>query len=145
MWPFAVAHLLQSFTSHAFRDAILRSWVTWVTVALLLSGTTLPILWLLISTRHFCQHSRCSLDVLSHWVYSLLTLEKVVHGNPSRSAVSEILRPAHLAPWHVQSHLNPLYSPFWWWVWTSASCLDPIYMPQCIALQPCDWLISYLC
>ncbi len=61
-----------------------------------------------------------------------------VHENPSRSAVSEILWPPvwHQEPWHVQSCLNHLSSPFWCSVWTSADCFDDIYMLKCIELLP---------
>ncbi len=57
-----------------------------------------------------------------------VNLEMVVCENPSRSAVFEILRPVrlHQQPFHVQSHLNPLSSPFWCSVWTSASRLHHI-------------------
>ncbi len=51
----------------------------------------------------------------------------------------------HQQSFHVQSHLNTLSSPFWCSVWTSASRLHHIWMPKCIELLPCDWLISNLC
>ncbi len=51
----------------------------------------------------------------------------VVRENPSRSAVFLILRPArlHQQPLHVQSHLNPLSSPFWCSAWNSANRHQP--------------------
>ncbi len=51
----------------------------------------------------------------------------------------------HQQPFHIQSHLNPLSSPFWCSVWTSESHLHHIQMPKCIELLPCDWLIGNLC
>lgn len=55
-----------------------------------------------------------SLDIFSFSDLSLSTLEMVVPESPSRSAGSEILRPARLdqQPCHLQSHLNHLSSPF---------------------------------
>ncbi len=71
----------------------------------------------------------------AHWIFSLFWtilckhLEMVVLENPSRSAVFEIFQTSPSGtnqPFHVQSHLNPLSSPFWCWVWTSASRLHHI-------------------
>ncbi len=70
----------------------------------------------------------------------------IVGENHNRSAVFEILRPARLAPTNIprpNSHKYPS-SPIWCLVWTSASRLHHIYIPKCIELLPCDWLISNL-
>ncbi len=128
----AVVHLLQGSTCCVFRDGILH---TLVVTSGYLSYCCLSI----ISNQSV--HSPLTSDI--NKVFSstqLLTgyflffrsfsvnLEMVVCENPSRSAVFEILRPVRLPqqPFHVQSHLNPLSSPFWCSVWTSASRLHHI-------------------
>lgn len=55
-------------------------------------------LWSLASTRHFGPENSHLLGVFSLLDHSLWTLEIVVWETPSRSAVSEILRPGRLAP-----------------------------------------------
>ena len=68
-----------------------------VTVAFLSSRASLPILlWPLTSTRHFRPHNWRSLDIFCFSDHSLQKM--VVRENPRRSAVSDILRPARLAP-----------------------------------------------
>ncbi len=61
------------------------------------------------------------------WPFSV-NLEMVVCENPSRSAVSEILRPARLAPIIIicSKSLKSPFFPFWCSVWTSASRLHHI-------------------
>ncbi len=54
------------------------------------------------------------MDIFSFFEPFSVTLEIVVHENPSRSAVFEILRPARLAPTTIplsKSLLNPLFFP----------------------------------
>ncbi len=65
----------------------------------------------LTSTRHFHPHNCRSLDIFYFSDHSLQTLEMVVCENPSRSAVSEILRPVrlHQQPFHVQSLKSPFF------------------------------------
>lgn len=38
--------------------------------------------------------------------------------------------------------VNHLSSRFWCSVWTSAGCLDPVYILKCNEVLPCDWPIS---
>lgn len=61
-----------------------------------------------------------------------------MHENPSRSAVSKILRLACLAPCCIQSHFNYPSSPLWCSVWSSAHCLEHVCMLKCIELLPYD-------
>ena len=71
----------------------------WVTVTFLSALTSLALLlWPLSLTMHFCPHNCCSLDVFSFSHHSLQTNKTVVHENPRRSGVSEILKPPCLAP-----------------------------------------------
>ena len=82
--------------------------------------------------------------------HSLQTLETVVHENPRRSAVSEILKPPCLAPtiipWSksLRSHVS---SPFWWLMWTCAEAPDP-YWYDCThctaATQLDDEIITWI-
>ncbi len=129
----AVVHLLQGSTCCVFRDGILH---TLVVTSGYLSYCCLSI----ISNQS--AHSPLTSDINKVFSSTQLpltgyflffrsfsvNLEMVVCENPSRSAVFEILRPArlHQQPFHVQSHLNPLSSPFWCSVWTSASRLHHI-------------------
>jgi len=87
-------------------------------------------------------------QILSPFQTILSELEEMFKcENPTRSAVSEILRPARLAPtpYHIQSHLNHLNSSFWCSVSTSADRLDHVYMPKCTELLQCDWLFRNVC
>ncbi len=99
-------------------------------VAHLLQGSTCctfrdGILHTLVVTSGYLKY--CSLSIISN-----------------KSAHSP-LTSRHQQPFHIQSHLNPLSSPFWCSVWTSASRLHHIKIPKCIELLPFDWLISNLC
>lgn len=51
----------------------------------------------------------------------------------------------HPQPRDIESHLNRFSYPFCCSVCRSAICLDHVFMPNCIKLQPFDELISYLC
>ncbi len=104
--------LLQGLTCCAFRDGILHTLVVMsghLSYCCLSSLTILPILlWPLTSTRPFHPHNCCSLDIFCfshHSLYHSLW---------------------HQQTFHVQSHLNPLSSPFWCSVWTSSSRLHHI-------------------
>ena len=85
--------------------------------------------WPLSLTRCFCLQNCCSLDVFCFSHYSLQTLENVVHENPRRSAVSEILKPPRLAPTIIPqskslwSHLCPILTFGLNNSWTSWPCL----------------------
>jgi len=88
--------LLQGLMCWVVRDALLQMDVTSMYLSyscLSISWTSLIIiLWPLESTRHFLPQNWQSLDFsfLDHY---LETLEMVVRENPSRSAVTEIIRP----------------------------------------------------
>ncbi len=133
--PFPVLswHLLQGSTCCVFRDGILQ-------ILVVTSGYLSYCCLSIISNQS--AHSLLTSDINKAFSSTQLpltgyflffrsfsvNLEMVVCENPSRSAVFEILRPVRLPqqPFHVQSHLNPLSSPFWRSVWTSASRLHHI-------------------
>ncbi len=100
----AVAHLLQGSTCCA-------TWVViWVSVAFLSSLTSLPILLWPLNKLFSSTQLPLTGNVLFFGPFSV-TLEMVVHENLSRSAVSEIIRPARLAPTTIP-HSKSLKSPF---------------------------------
>ncbi len=112
MWSSAaVAQLLQGLMCCAFRDGILYTLVGYLSYCCLFIISNQSAHSLLTSTRHFCPHNCRSMDIFCFSDHSLQTLEMVVHENPSRSAVFEILRPARLAPTTIP-HSKSLKSPF---------------------------------
>lgn len=83
----------------AFRDDLRHSCYKWLFECHFLAAKTglAILLWPLASTRQFHPENCSSLDIFSTSDRSLwCTLE--MHKNPTRSAVSEIPRPGHLAP-----------------------------------------------
>ncbi len=131
-----VVHLLQGSTCCAFKRwySVYLGSTRWfwtsvfygVTVAFLSSLTSLPIL--LWHQQGIFIHSTAAHRIFLFFGPFSVNLEMVVCENPSRSADSEILRPVRLTPTTIprSSHLNPLSSPFWCSVWTSASRLHHI-------------------
>ncbi len=115
MWSSAAgAHLLQGSTCCVFRDGILQ-------ILVVTSGYLSYCCLSIISNQSV--HSPLTSDINKAFSSTQLpltgyflffrpfsvNLEMVVCENPSRSAVSEILRPARLSqqPFQVQSQLNP--------------------------------------
>lgn len=68
-------------------------------------------------------------------------------GHPFQDFVCCVFRDqlnCHKLPWCIQSPLNHISSRLCWQVWTWAVRLDHVYVPECMELLPCDWLIWYL-
>ena len=63
----------------------------WLFAFLSASTSLALLLWPLSLTAHFCPQNCCSLDAFWFSHHSLQTLETIVHENPKRFAVSEIL------------------------------------------------------
>ncbi len=120
MWSSAaVAHLLQGpmcVVVQRWYSAYLgcNEWFFSYCCLSIISNQSAHSLWPLTSTRHFRPHNCRSLDILSFLDHSLLTLEMVVK------------IPVDHLKYSIQSHLNPLSSPFRCSVWTSASHLHHI-------------------
>ncbi len=96
MWSSAaVAHLLQGSTCCVFRDGILHTLVvtsgflSYCCLSIISNQSAPPF-----SSDLWHQQGIFIHTTAAHWI----SLEMVVCENPSRSAVYEILRPAHLAP-----------------------------------------------
>ncbi len=115
MWTSAAgAHLLQSSTCYVFKDDILHTVVvTGVYLRYILNQSThFPL-----TNDIYKAFSSTQLPLTGYFLFSdhsLSTLEMVVCENPSRSAVSEILRPVRLEPPTIprSKSLKSLSSPF---------------------------------
>lgn len=90
------------------------------------------VLWLLASTSIFAQRTA------SRWIFSLLykPLRWLCKKNPSRSAVTQTLRPQLC---HVSKSLKSPFSPIPW-----LGCDDHVYVPKCPEYLPCDWLSHFI-
>ncbi len=141
----AVAHLLQGLKCCAFRDGILH--------ALVVTSGYLSYCCLSIISNQ-STHTPLTSDINKAFASTQLPLTGyfLFFGpfslNPRWLCVKIPVDQQFLKysdqpvlcqqPFHVQSHLNPLSSPFWCLVWNSAGHLYHIYMPKCIELLPCD-------
>lgn len=76
--------------------------------------------WIVLSFWPLCPQN-CS-QLLHHY----LTLDTVMHENPSRSAVFEILEPVHLAPTHIPWFNNIFLSHSTIWIEKTPEHLDHI-------------------
>ncbi len=135
VWSSAAGvHLLQGSTCCVFRDGVLQ---TLVVTSGCLSYCCLSIISnqsvhspLTSDINKACSSTQLPLTgcFLFFRPFSV-TLEMVVCENPSRYQQSlkySDQSVCHQQPFHVQSHLNLLSSPFWCSVWTSASRLHHI-------------------
>lgn len=70
--------------------------------------------------------------------YFFFIIPLIVNDNAHRSAVPEILKPAHVVWTMPQSHFSSRSSL----LWTSAGRFHLAHMPTCIELLLSDWLIQ---
>ncbi len=131
----AVAHLLQGSTCCAFRDGILH-------ILVVTSGYLSYCCLSIISNQS--AHSPLTSNINKAFSSTKLPLTGyfLFFGpfsvNPRNGCVKipvdqQFLKYSdHQQPFHIQSHLNSLSSPFRCLVWTSASRLHHILMPKCI-------------
>lgn len=137
-WCVLLLLWLQGSTCCAFTDIILHGLkgtvVIWVTFVL-------PSCWTGKSSfsqkkEKLSPHNHCSLDICSC-------------GNlyePWRCFC--VKTPVDQQFLELPGQINSLKTPFLhilMLVWTRASRLNLVYMPQCLGFWPCDWLIGYLC
>lgn len=115
-----------------------------VTVDFLSARTSLAILVkLLAPKRHFHPENCCSLNIFPFSHILCKTLEMVVCENSSKSVVSEIVRPAHLAPatmFHsksLKSHFPPILMLCLNFVSTTSTCLSASGCCQKTGLEIC--------
>ncbi len=147
VWSSAAGvHLLQGSMCCVFRDGILQ-------ILVVTSGYLSYCCLSIISNQSV--HSPLTSDINKAFSSTQLPLtgyflffrpfsvEMVVCENPvDQQFVKYSDQPVwHQQPFHVQSHLNPLSSPFWRSVWTSASLFTT---SRCLNVLSCSHVIGWL-
>ena len=99
----AVAYPLRGLTHCVFRDALLHTTlVICITITFLSASTSLTLfLWTHSLATCFCLQNCCSLGVFLFFTpfsANSRDMNFIVHENPRRSTISEILKPPCLAP-----------------------------------------------